>query len=62
MIACWSKNLGIPINEVLYEHSMVNLLLYSASLPQYDDIEWDESKDASNPRNFASDNGKEVFI
>lgn len=49
----WSKAFGLTINEVLYDMSYRNLILYSAAMPHVDDVvdDWDESLDANDPRN-----------
>ncbi|MCQ2105941.1 MAG: hypothetical protein MJZ26_09135 [Fibrobacter sp.] len=61
MIICWSKNLGLTIEQVLYDYSFANLTLYSSALPQYGDGEGEKGKwnkdehpelDANNPDNF----------
>lgn len=52
MIAGFAKEFGMTLNEVLYDMSYANLSLYSASLPHYDDEEWDESIDACSDENI----------
>lgn len=56
----WCKNLGCTPNQILYDYSWQNLMLYTAATPAYDDVEekeWDERLDANNPANFK---GKDV--
>lgn len=54
MIYCWAKNLNTTVDDVLYNISYDNLVMYSSATPQYDDEEdnWDDSLDANNPENF----------
>ena len=61
IIISWAKNLGVPVEHVLYDMSYANLLLYSAATPQYDDEkdDWDDSIDANNPSNFNNQNTEE---
>lgn len=61
----WSKGLELTIDQVLYEYSYMNLVLYSASLPSYDDKpedEWNEELDANNPDNFGGFSEEEIFV
>lgn len=50
----WHKSLEIPIDDILYRHSYVNLCMYAAACPQYDDTEntWDESVDMCQESNI----------
>jgi hypothetical protein len=55
VIAGWAEVLHLPINTVLYDMSMANLILYTAALPHYDDERektFDPALDADNPENF----------
>lgn len=62
MIYSWAKNLNTTPEHVLYEMGYLNLLMYSAATPRYDDEkdDWDPSIDANNPDNF--NNEEEIFI
>lgn len=45
----------MPIDAVLYDMSLANLMLYTASLPRYSDEEdkpFNPALDADNPDNF----------
>lgn len=58
MIVGWCKNLGLTPYQVLYDYSYSNLVLLTAAIPAYDDIEdkeWDSRLDANNPNNFGGD-------
>lgn len=58
--------LGVSVDSILYDYSWANLLLYSASLPQYDDEkeenEFDEKLDACNPANFGKWSDEDEYI
>ena len=58
----WSKAFGSTVDEVLYDMSYRNLIMYSAATPQFDDVvnEWDESLDANDPNNC--DGADELFV
>lgn len=62
----WSKNLNMAPKEVIWDISYENLILLGAATPQYDDEkeeEWDSSKDASEPGNFAiNENEEEEYV
>lgn len=52
-------------NEVLWDISYDNIIMYSAATPQYDDKkepEWDATKDASNPGNFNDITDEEEYV
>lgn len=63
LIISWAKNLNVSTDVVLYDMSYVNLMLYSAATPQFDDEKdtWDEKFDANNPDNF-SNSEEEIFV
>lgn len=56
--------LGISPKEALWDYSYETLLMLSAAVPQYGDIEddWDEAKDANNPNNFRHYDNQEEEI
>lgn len=56
--------LGISPKEALWDYSYETLLMLSAAVPQYGDIEddWDEAKDANNPNNFRNYDNQEEEI
>lgn len=58
MIYSWARNLKTTPEQVLFDISYKNLLLYSAATPQFDDEKdtWDKTKDANNPDNFGNAN------
>lgn len=57
--------MAMPVQDVLYNISWQNLILYSAATPQYDDEKenenFDASKDACDPNNFAGSEDEEYF-
>lgn len=63
LIVSWSKNLNVSIDVVLYEMSYINLMMYSAAMPQFDDEKdtWDDDFDANNPNNF-DNSEEETFV
>ena len=48
----------------MYDMSYLNCIMYTSSLPMYDDEEpWDDSLDANNPNNFNdNDSDEEEYI
>ena len=62
----WSKNLNMTPKDVIWNISYENLIMLGAATPQYDDekeAEWDSSKDASEPGNFAiNENEEEEYV
>lgn len=63
LIISWAKNLNVSTEVVLYDMSYTNLMMYSASTPQYDDEKdtWDDAFDANNPDNF-NNAEEEIFV
>lgn len=61
----WSKNLNMTPKDVIWNISYENLIMLGAATPQYDDekeLEWDASKDASNPDNWINENDEEEYV
>ncbi len=61
-----AKTFDLSFDEALHGISYQNLMLYNLAMPGYDDEEdnapeFDESKDANNPDNFASDEDEKVI-
>lgn len=60
------KNMGVTPEYALYEMSYVNLILYGAVTPSYDDAEtgekgFDATLDANDPRNFRGEENETVI-
>lgn len=52
--------MDVSLHDALYKVSFVNLIMYGAAVPLYDDEKnetpvFDESMDANNPNNFSDD-------